>query len=179
MEIKLWLNKTIRVPTLKWPFPIRMKQRKKKNMIKSPRTEQLLFFFVCRLKLHLSFHIYFTTQTLQHKRVARTQSPHRTLAVPVLMEMPLLHGFPPRRGESEPSPGGRFPTLHLSCGQEPAFTFHQVHRIRLQAVRCWVLGFRSCATPLSTSRRRTLYNRITTVTRVKVPSRLGRTRTHS
>ena len=69
------------------------------------------------------------------------------------MGIPLIYGSSPRWGESEPSPGGRFPTLHSSCGQEHSFHYHQVHRICPQAVRCWMLGFRSCATPLSTSRR--------------------------
>ena len=76
------------------------------------------------------------------------------------MRLPLLYDSPPRRGESEPSPGGRLPTLRFSsCGQEHGFHYHQVHLICPQMVRCCMLGFRSCATPLGTSRRGTLYPR--------------------
>ena len=60
-----------------------------------------------------------------HIRVTRTKSPHRTRAVHDVTGIPLLYGSPPRRGESEPSPGGRFPTLHSSCGQE-----HSLHCTR-------------------------------------------------
>ena len=89
-------------------------------------------------------------------RVALTKNPHRTRAVHVVMGIPLLFVSPPRRGESEPSPGGRFLTLNSSCGQEHSFHCHQVHRICPQAVRCWMLGLRSRATPLTTVRRGTL-----------------------
>ena len=100
----------------------------------------------------------FTTQKLPHIRVARTKSPQCTHAVNVLMGMPLIHGSPPQRGENEPSPVGRLPTLRFSsCGQAHSFHYHQVHLICPQAVRCWMVGFRSCATPLGTSRRGTLY----------------------
>ena len=74
------------------------------------------------------------------------------------MGLPLLYGSPPRRGGSEPSPGGRLPTPRFSsCGQEHSFRYHQVHLACPQAVICWMLGFRSCATPIGTSRRGTLY----------------------
>ena len=71
------------------------------------------------------------------------------------MGLALVYGSPPRREESEPSPGGRLPTLRFSsCRQEQSFHYHQVHLICPQAIRCWMLGFGSCATPLGTSRRK-------------------------
>ena len=75
------------------------------------------------------------------------------------MGLPLIYGSPPRREESEPYPGRRLPTLRFSrCGQQHSFHHHQVHLICPQtAVRCWMLGFRSCATPLGTFRRGALY----------------------
>ena len=74
------------------------------------------------------------------------------------MGLPLLYGYPPRRGESERSPAGRLPTLRSSsCRQEDSFRYRQVHVFCPQAVRCWMFGLRSCATPLGTSRRGTLY----------------------
>ena len=54
VEFKIWLNTTRRVPVLKWLIPIRIKRRKNKTTIKRQRTEQLLFFFACRFKIHLS-----------------------------------------------------------------------------------------------------------------------------
>ena len=107
-------------------------------------------------------HLFFTTQILNFHciRVARTKCPHRasTRAGHVHMGLPPLYGSPPRLGESEPSPGGRLPTLRFSsCGQEHSFHYHQVHLFCPQAVIYWMLGFRSCATPVGTSRRGTLY----------------------
>ena len=79
-------------------------------------------------------HLFFTTQFFKNYciiRVARTKSPHgaRTRAGHVLRRLPLLlYGSPPRRGESEPSPEGRLPTLRFSsCGQEHSFHYHQIH----------------------------------------------------
>ena len=80
------------------------------------------------------------------------------------MGLPLLHGSPPRRGESEPPPGGRLPTFRFSsCGQEHGVHYHHVHLICPQAVRCWMPGFRFCATPLGTSHWGTLCIRINVV----------------
>ena len=74
------------------------------------------------------------------------------------MGLPLIHGSPPRRRESEPYPAERLPTLRFSsCGQEHSFHYYQVHLICPQTVRCWMFGFRSCATPSGTSRRETMY----------------------
>ena len=116
------------------------------------------FVFFCRLNIHLST-FYFSPRKVYCIRVAHIKSPHRTStgAGHVLMGLPLTYGSSPRRAESEPYPGGRLPTLRFSsCGQEHSFHSHQVHLICPQTVRCWILGFRSCATPLGTSRRGTL-----------------------
>ena len=51
------------------------------------------------------------------------------------MGLPLIYGFPPRRGESEPYPGGREgaspdSASRASCGQKHSFHYHQeVHII--------------------------------------------------
>ena len=119
------------------------------------------FVFFCQLNIHLSA-FYFLPRKFYCTRVARIKYPHRTStgAGHVLMGLPLIYGSP-RRGESEPYPGGCLPTLRFSsCGQEHSVHYHQVHLIWPQTVRCWMLGFRSCATPLGTPRRGTLYSRI-------------------
>ena len=107
------------------------KQKKisKPTTIKRPRTEQLLFIFLPVenppfSSIYMSQRNFFNVHCI---RAARTKSPHRasTRAGHVLMRsLPLLYGSPPRRGESEPSPGGRLPTLRFSsCGQEHSFHY--------------------------------------------------------
>ena len=155
VEFKLWLNTTTRM-LLKRLIPTRNKEKNTKTTIKRPRTKQLLILPFYRLVIHLSS-IYLLPRKIYCIRVASTKSPHRTRAGHVLMGLPLLYGAPPRRGESEPSPGGCLPTLRFSsCGQEHSLHYHQVHLNCPQAVRRWMLGFCSSATPLGTSRRGTL-----------------------
>ena len=162
VKFNIWLNKTKRVPNLKWLNPIRNKEKniKTNHDRKTARGTTAVFFLPVENPPFV--HILFTTKTSKFycASVARTKSPHRasTRAGHVLIGLPCLYGFPPRRGESEPSPGGRLPTLRFSrCGQEHSFHHNQKNLICPQAVRCWMLRFRSCATPLGTSRRGTLF----------------------
>ena len=74
------------------------------------------------------------SQLLLHKsrpyksRPYKSQHRTSTCAGHVLMGLLLIYGSPPRRGESEPPPGGRLPTLRFSsCGQEHSFHYHQLH----------------------------------------------------
>ena len=165
VNFNIWLSKTIRAPILKWLIPIYTWYETRKNIEtnhdrKTAHGTTAVFF--SRVENPPFAHSFFTTQKFKFYcivRVARTKSPHcaSTRGGHILMRLPRLYGSPPRRGESEPSPGGRLPTLRSSsCGHEHSFHYHRVHVICPQAVRCWMLGFRSCATPLGTSRRGTL-----------------------
>ena len=162
VKFNFWLNKTSTYSEMSDSHTKQKKKTSKPTTIERPRTEQLLFFLV-PVENPPFIQLFFTTQIFKFYciRVARTKSPHRasTCAGHVPMGLPLLlYGSPPRRGESEPSPGGRLPTIRFSsCGQEHSFYYHQIHLACPQAVICWMLtGFRSCATPLGTFRRGTL-----------------------
>ena len=99
--------------------------KKIQTTIKTSRTEQLQFLFRLPVENPPSVHLFFTMQNLLHVRVARTKSPHRTStrAGHVLTGFPLLYGSPPRREESEPYPGGRFPTLSASRAADKNILF--------------------------------------------------------
>ena len=74
--------------------------------------------------------------------------------------LPLFYDYLPRRGESEPSPAGRLPPPPVSRASDKNASVTTTRYIffaqACQAVTCWILRFRSCATPLGTSRRGTL-----------------------
>ena len=164
VKFNVWLNNTRRVLILKLLIFIRNRKQRKniKTTIERRRTEQLpiLFFLLVEHPPFGLLFLFFTTQNLLHKSRPYKKSASyeywRRTRTHVLL--PPIYGSPPRRGESEPYPGGRLPTRRFSsCGQEHSFHYHQVHLICPQTVRCWMLGFRSCATPLGTCRRGTLY----------------------
>ena len=135
-----------------------VKQRKKhQNHYKKTAhgTSAAFFCFFFRLKIHLSSICSFFTTQISLCRSRPYKSPHRTSAGHVLMGLPLIYGSPRRRGESEPSPGGRLPTPRFSSsGQEHNFSLPPGTSC---LPRQSMLGFRSCATPPGTSRRGTLY----------------------
>ena len=173
VKFNIWLNKTRRVPIMKLLISIRnngkqINEKIIKTTTERRRTEKLLICFLPVENLPIRPFIFYHAKKKKKMyciRVASIKSPVvRVLALDtyLLMGLPLRYGgSPPRRRESEPYPGGRLPTLRFSrCGQEHSFRYHEVHLICPQTDRCWMFGFRSCATPLGTSRRGTLYTYI-------------------
>ena len=159
VEFKTWLNKT-RKSTYSETADSHMKQTTKhqnhdEKTAHGTNADSVTF---CRLKIHFSS-VYFSPRKIYCIRVARTSSPDRIRTGHVLMGLPLIYGSPPQPGESEPSPGRPFPTHHSVADKNIVFTTTS-YILFAQAVRCWMLGFRSCATPLGTSRRGTLQLRI-------------------
>ena len=163
VKFNIWLNKTRRVPILKLPISIRNNRKQRKNIkttIERRSTEQLLILFFLPVKHPPFVLLFFTSQILLHKSrpYKKSASYSSTGAGHVFMGLPLIYGSPPRRGESEPSREGASPhSASRAADKNIVFTTTRYMLFAHRQVRCWMLGFRSCPTPLGTSRRGTLY----------------------
>ena len=137
----------------------RRKKHQKPTAIERPRTEQLLFFFPGLESTFRPFVLHANFQFLLRKsRPYKKSSSCEYSCWTHIDGITTSLRFFTTTGRERTVPGRAPPHIRFSsCGQDHSFHYHRVHLICPQAVRCWMLGFRSCATPLGTSRRGALY----------------------
>ena len=157
VKVNIWLNKTRRVPILKFLISIRNNRKEKniKTTIDRRRTEQLLILFILPVENPPFILLLFTTHILLRK-----SRPHNKSASYEYWRWTRTDGITTylrfTTGRERTVPARTPPHTPLLRATDRNIVSLPPGTSYLPTVRCWMLGFRSCTTPLGTSRRTSL-----------------------